>query len=64
MASRLEAIDFWLMFLQDSIANDQDHVELGLNCADICKALDRGMKGKKTEDLSQSVHEAITQLTT
>lgn len=58
------SVNALLTLIRDSIANDQDHVELGLNCADICKALDRGMKGKKTEDLSQSVHEAITQLTT
>ena len=44
--------------------NDQDYVELGLNCADICGALDRGTNGKKLDDLSLSVCEAINQLTT
>ena len=44
--------------------NEQDYVELGLSCADICKALDRGMNGKKLGDLSQSVRDAINQLTT
>jgi len=44
--------------------NEQDYVELGLNCADICKTLDRGTNGKKLDDLSQSVCEAINQLTT
>lgn len=44
--------------------NEQDYVELGLNCADICGALDRGTNGRKLDDLSQSVCEAITQLTT
>jgi len=49
---------------QDSMINKQDYVDLGLGCADICRALDRGMNGKKLDDLSQSVREAIAQLTT
>jgi hypothetical protein len=44
--------------------NEQDYVELGLNCANICKALDRGTNGKRLDDLSGSVCEAINQLTT
>ena len=51
-----------LTWNQDSMANKSDYVELGLACADVCKALDRGMNGKKL-DLSQSVREAIEQLT-
>ena len=43
--------------------NEQDYVELGLHCADICKALKRGVGEKKLEDLSQSVCDAINQLT-
>ena len=46
------------------MANKAEYVELGLACADVCRALDRGMSGKKLEDLSQSVREAIGQLTT
>jgi len=46
------------------MVNEQEYVELGLSCADICRALDRGMSGKKLDDLSQSVCEAISQLTT
>ena len=46
------------------MANKSDYVELGLTCANVCRALDRGMNGKKTDDLSQSVREAIAQLTT
>jgi len=42
----------------------EDCVELGLACADACTALDRGLKGKRLDDLSSSVHEAINQLTT
>ena len=49
---------------QDTMANEQDYVDLGLSCADICKALKRGMGGKSLDDLSQSVRDAINQLTT
>ena len=53
-----------LMCSQDSMANELEYVELGLSCADICKSLDRGMNGKRLEDFSQSVRDAINQLTT
>ena len=55
----------WLMIhtCQDSMVNDQDYVDLGLACADICRALDRGMNGKRLDDLSQPVRDAINQLT-
>ena len=46
------------------MANEVDYVELGLSCSDICKALERGMNGKRLEDLSQSVCDAMNQLTT
>ena len=46
------------------MANDQDYVDLGLSCADVCKALDQGMGGKSLDDLSKSVCDAINQLTT
>ena len=49
---------------QNSMANKSDYVELGLACAEVCKALDRGMNGRRMDDLSQSVFEAIEQLTT
>ena len=46
------------------MANKLDYVELGLACADVCGALDRGMKGRRANELSRSVHGAIEQLTT
>ena len=49
---------------QDSMANRSDYVDLGLACAEVCKALDRGMNGRRMDELSQSVFEAIEQLTT
>ena len=51
-------------FVQESLANQQDYVELGLNCAEICKVLDQGTKGRGMEHLNQSVRKAIDQLTT
>ena len=44
------------------MANEQDYVDLGLSCADICKALGRGMGGKSLDNLSKSVCDAINQL--
>ena len=46
------------------MANEQDFVDLGLSCANICKALERGMGGKSLNDLSGPVCAAINQLTT
>jgi len=48
---------------QESMINAMDYVELGLFCSDICRALDRGMNEKKLNDLSQSMCDAINQLT-
>ena len=48
---------------QDSMANKSDYVELGLACANVCQALERGMNGKKLRDLSQSACEAMNLLT-
>ena len=46
------------------MANRMDYVELGLACAEVCTTLDRGLNGKKLDDLNNSVCEAIKQLTT
>ena len=48
---------------QESMANKIDYVELGIACADVCKALHRGMNGRGLDDLNESVREAINQLT-
>ena len=52
-----------LTYSQDTMANEQDYVDIGLSCADVCKALERGMGGKKLDDVSKSVCDAINQLT-
>jgi len=40
-----------------------DCVELGLACAEVCSALDWGIKGMQVDELNQSVLESIEQLT-
>ena len=45
------------------MANEQDYVDLGLLCADICKTLER-INGRAQDDLNKSVCDAINQLTT
>ena len=45
------------------MVNKSDYVELGLACANVCKALERGLGGKELDNLSPSVREAIKQLT-
>jgi len=49
---------------QDSMANKTDYVELGLACANVCRALDRGMDGRRLDEFNRSVGEAVGQLTT
>jgi len=44
--------------------NEEDYVELGLSCADVCKALAQGTDGRQADQLSGSVLNAIKQLTT
>ena len=49
---------------QDKLANEQDCVDFGILCADVCDALRRGTDGKKTDELSESVRNAINRLET
>jgi hypothetical protein len=46
------------------MANQQDYVDLGLSCANVCKALDRGLKGRRLDELGPSVLEGIEELAT
>ena len=46
------------------MVNEEDYVDLGLACNTVCTALDRGLKGKRLDELSGSVVNTITQLTT
>jgi len=53
-----------LKYAQDMTIDQVDYVELGLACVDVCAALDRGLNGKRFNDLNDSVREAINKLTT
>jgi hypothetical protein len=44
------------------MANEPDYLELGTFCCDVCQALNRGTKGKKPDELSPSLYDAINQL--
>ena len=44
--------------------NEEDYVEIGMLCTNVCATLDRGLNGKRLEDLNNPVCEAIKQLTT
>ena len=46
------------------MANKRDYVELGKSCAGVCEALNRSLKRRRLDSLSQSVIGAIEQLTT
>ena len=45
------------------MANEQDYVNLGLVCSDICTVLARGLEGRRLDELSKSVLGAIELLT-
>jgi hypothetical protein len=44
--------------------NRIDYVELGLACAHICAIFERGLEGKGSDNISDSVREVIKELTT
>jgi len=48
---------------QDTMVNGLGYAELGLSCADVCRALEQGTNGRKQDELSPSVYDAVNQLT-
>ena len=46
------------------MANEQDCVDLGILCANVCDVLRRGTGGKTADELSESVRDAINRLET
>ena len=44
--------------------DEAEYVELGLACADVCTALNRGLNERQLKDLSGYMCETIAQLTT
>ena len=55
---------FSFTITQDSMGNESDYIDLGLSCAEVCDALDQGLKGKRWDELDQLVLGAVGQLTT
>jgi len=49
---------------QDLMVNKLDYIELGLACAGVCRALDRGINERQRNELSRSVYEAIEEFMT
>ena len=45
------------------MSNDDDYVELGGVCAEVCEALYQRLKGRQSDELNQSVLGAIGTLT-
>ncbi|KAF9787278.1 hypothetical protein BJ322DRAFT_1107340 [Thelephora terrestris] len=56
------SVSILLGMIKDTMANEQDYVDLGLHCAKICETLKRGMDKTKQEDFSKCLCEAIDQL--
>ncbi|KAF9787373.1 hypothetical protein BJ322DRAFT_720156 [Thelephora terrestris] len=52
-----------LTLIRDTMGNKQDFVDLGLFCVKVCEALDRGLKERGSNNLNESVHKAVAQLT-
>ena len=44
--------------------NERDYVEVGIDCANVCTAISRGMNGTRLDEHNQSLCDAIGQLTT
>ena len=57
------AMNFELMLNQDTKAKEWGYVNLGWFCADVCKALDLGLKGRELDELCQQMLQAIEHLT-
>ena len=62
-SSTFAKIYFRPIISQDTAVDELDYVELGLLCADVCRTLDQRTNGKKPDELSQSVYDAISLLT-
>ena len=48
---------------QDTMANNQDYVELGQACAEVCQALEKMLMRRRSDELNQPVLDAIETLT-
>ena len=50
--------------MQNTMDNKDDFIDLGLSCADVCEALDRGLNRRRSDRLGEPVQKAIEKLTT
>ena len=46
------------------MANNEEYVELGQACADVCQALYQRLEGRRSDELNKSVLNAIGNLNT
>ncbi|KAF9785183.1 hypothetical protein BJ322DRAFT_1020756 [Thelephora terrestris] len=53
-----------LTVIKENGDKKQDFIDLGICCADVCAALNRGLGGKRSGEISESVYDAIEQLIT
>lgn len=49
--------------MQDKVANEQDYVDLGWCCADVCEGLVQGLEGRELHELGPLVLETIEHFT-
>ncbi|KAF9781744.1 hypothetical protein BJ322DRAFT_1220508 [Thelephora terrestris] len=52
-----------LATIRDSTADEEDYMDLGRSCVDVCRALERGLEGSQPDEVSPSILEAIKHLT-
>jgi hypothetical protein len=45
------------------MANDQDYIDLGRACGDVCQVLHRRLNGRRLDGLTQAVLDGIGDLT-
>ena len=55
---------FRLTSVLDSVVSEQGYIELAKHCADVCTSLDRGLDGRRLDEIGRSVLGAIEELTT
>ncbi|KAF9780490.1 hypothetical protein BJ322DRAFT_1164320 [Thelephora terrestris] len=51
-----DAASALLAMIRDSIDNLGDYVKLGLSCARVCRSLDRGLSGRRSDELSGNAY--------
>ena len=60
---RRMTLSFRFTQIQDSMADEQDYVDLGLNCAHTCTALEDSLIRRQSSELDPTTQVMINQLT-